>query len=184
MMGGKISVESELGKGTEFIVKVVFMLQDVDEEALTQSEIEEQKVISQQNKQEELKKLFKDKRVLLVEDNNLNREIARKLLSEQGFIVEEAVNGKEAVEKIASVTPEYYSVVLMDIQMPIMDGYEATKAIRELPNRLLARVPIVAMTANAFAEERKNASVVGMNGYVTKPIDVQVLFDTIKHFLE
>lgn len=184
MMGGKISVSSELGKGTEFTVKVVFMLQEVDEDALALKESEEQKALDEKVKQEELRKLFNGKKVLLVEDNTLNREIARMLLTEQGLIIEEAVNGQDAVDKVANSTPGEYAVVLMDIQMPVMDGYEATKTIRELSNRLLARVPIVAMTANAFAEERKNASAVGMNGYITKPIDVQILFNTIKHFLE
>lgn len=184
MMGGRISVESELNQGAEFTVKVVFMLQDVDESAI------ELKITSVQKEQEEIEKqkeqraLFAGRKILLVEDNNLNREIARMLLTEQGFIIDEAINGKEAVEKVAASYAGEYAVVLMDIQMPIMDGYEATKEIRDLDNRILANVPIVAMTANAFDEERKKAFSAGMNGYVTKPIDIEVLFETLKQIIE
>jgi len=182
LMGGKISVESELGKGAEFTVKVVFMLQDVDEETMSTMELVTDK--KQAAEQEAQKALFKDKKILLVEDNIMNREIAKKLLEAQGFIIDEAKDGREAVERIASATPGEYAVVLMDIQMPIMDGYEATKAIRDLDNRILAKVPIVAMTANAFGEERKKAFACGMNGYVTKPIEVDVLFETLKQIIE
>lgn len=184
LMGGKITVESELNQGTEFTVKVVFMLQDVDEEAINSTEANLAKVQENTEKQEEQKKLFTGRRILLVEDNNLNREIARMLLSEQGFIIEEAINGQEAVEKVKASHPGEYAVVLMDIQMPIMNGYEATKAIRDLDNRILANIPIVAMTANAFDEERKKAFSGGMNGYVTKPIDIEVLFETLKQIIE
>ena len=120
----------------------------------------------------------------MVEDNSLNREIACKLLGEKGFIIDEAVNGKEAVEKVAKAHSGEYTAVLMDIQMPIMDGYEATKAIRDLDNRILANIPIVAMTANAFGEERKKAFASGMNGYITKPIEINVLFETLKQIIE
>ena len=181
LMGGKILVESEVGQGAEFIVKVVFMLQDVDEAAMSEHEAK----LSQQGKVDEnQKELFTGKKLLLVEDNVLNREIARKLLEAQGFIVAEATNGKEAVEMVAAAHNGEYAVVLMDIQMPVMDGYQATKAIRDLNNRILANVPIVAMTANAFGEERKNAFVCGMNGYITKPIDIDVLFETLKQIIE
>lgn len=184
MMGGKISVESELNQGTEFTVKVVFALQDITEEELV---VKETNVVKQKEavaKQEEQKKLFAGRKLLLVEDNSLNREIARMLLKEQGFIIEEAVNGREAVEKVKASHAGEYAVVLMDIQMPIMDGYEATKTIRDLDNRILANVPIVAMTANAFDEERRKAFAGGMNGYVTKPIDLEVLFETLKQIIE
>ena len=184
MMGGKIEVESELGQGTEFTVKVVFMLQDVDEQAMSKDERIQEKALEEAKAQEVQKTLFTGRKLLLVEDNALNREIAKKLLSGQGFIVEEAVDGKVAVEKVAASHPGEYAVVLMDIQMPIMDGYEATKAIRDLDNRILANVPIVAMTANAFGEERKKAFACGMNGYVTKPIEINVLFETLKQIIE
>lgn len=183
MMGGKISVESEINQGTEFTVKVVFSLQDIEEDELVEetSEIKEQEAAREQLEQ---KRLFTGRKLLLVEDNSLNREIAKMLLKEQGFFIDEAVNGQEAVEKVKASHAGEYAVVLMDIQMPIMDGYEAVKAIRDLDNRILANVPIVAMTANAFDEERRKAFAAGMNGYVTKPIDLEVLFETLKQIIE
>ncbi len=184
MMGGKISVESELGKGSEFTVKVVFMLQDVDEAAVVLEKWNAEKTQKEIAEKEAQRTLFTGRKLLLVEDNSLNREIARKLLSDQGFIIDEVVNGKEAVDKLAASHSGEYAVVLMDIQMPIMDGYEATKKIRDLDNRILANVPIVAMTANAFGEERKKAFACGMNGYVTKPIEIEVLFETLKQIIE
>jgi len=184
MMGGKISVESEIGKGTEFTVKVVFMLQDIDEETLSLEDIEQQRIDEENARREEQKTLFAGKKLLLVEDNNLNREIARMILKEEGFIVEEAVNGKEAVEKVEASSPGEYAAVLMDVQMPIMDGYEATKAIRELSNRMLANVPVLAMTANAFHEERKEAIACGMSGYITKPLEVSALFETLRQVIK
>ena len=184
MMGGRISVTSELGKGTEFVVKVVFALQDVDEENVSVADVRAQIEQEEKQKKQEQKELFFGKKLLLVEDNDLNREIARMILKEAGFVVEEVVNGKEAVEKIESATPGEYTLVLMDIQMPIMDGYEATKKIRSLQVRPLANVPIVAMTANAFEDEKKKALACGMNGHIAKPIDVEVLFDMIAQIIK
>lgn len=183
MMGGKITVASELGKGTEFTVKVVFLLQDVDTERISIEDFMQQKQEEQQMKQKEQQALFAGKRLLLVEDNSLNREIARMLLTEAGFIVEEAVNGQEAVERVKYSVPGDYAAVLMDIQMPVMDGYEAAQQIRRLSVKGLANIPILAMTANAFAEERKKAMACGMNGHISKPIDIQVLFETIEGIL-
>ncbi len=184
MMGGKITVSSQPGQGTEFVVKLVFSLQDVDEAAVSEEELENQRKSEQQAQQEEMENLFKDKRILLVEDNDLNREIARMLLSDAGFVVEEAPDGQKAVDKVSASNPGYYDLVLMDIQMPIMDGYEATRQIRKLSNKLVANVPIVAMTANAFDEEKRQALSIGMNGHIAKPIDVTVLFETIKQILK
>ena len=183
MMGGRISLESDLGRGTEFTVKVMFALQNVDEAELAMEDTVEQKALREQKEQEYQRALFENRKLLLVEDNNLNREIARILLREQGFIVDEAVNGQEAVEKIAKAEDGEYALVLMDIQMPIKNGYEATKEIRALSNRRLAHIPIIAMTANAFEEEKKEALDCGMNGHVTKPIDVNILFKTIEGIL-
>lgn len=184
MMGGKISVSSEAGQGTEFVVKVVFLLQDVEENAMTGYEIETLRKKEELARQKEMKELFTGKRILLVEDNDLNREIATMLLSDAGFVIRKAVNGQEAVEIISRSQPGEYELVLMDIQMPIMDGYEATKQIRHLPNRILANVQIVAMTANAFEEEKRKALASGMNGHIAKPIDVAVLFETIKQIIK
>lgn len=183
LMGGRINVESELGKGTEFIVKLVFMLQDVEDE-VAMEELQLQQEIEANARQKEQRNLFANRKLLLVEDNSLNREIAKILLKDEGFIVEEAVNGQEAVEKIQNAKEGEYTLVLMDVQMPIMNGYEATKAIRTLPNRVLANVPILAMTANAFEEEKKKALGCGMNGHISKPIDKNTLFQTIEEIIK
>ncbi len=127
---------------------------------------------------------FKGKRVLLVEDNELNREIAEELLVESGFVVESAENGKIAVDMVSASAAGYYDLVLMDVQMPVMDGYEATRAIRALADEKLASVPIVAMTANAFDEDRDRAAACGMNAHVAKPIDVARLMQTLKVILD
>ena len=122
---------------------------------------------------------FAGKRLLVVEDNELNLEIATTILEEAGFAVESAENGRVAVEKIEAAAPGWYDLVLMDIQMPEMDGYEATRRIRALPDKEKASVPIVAMTANAFEDDRKNALSVGMNGHIAKPLDVEILFQVL-----
>ncbi len=127
--------------------------------------------------------MFTGKRLLLVEDNELNREIAEEILRESGFDVEEAENGAIAVEKVSASAPGYYDLVLMDIQMPVMDGYEATMKIRALENKALASVPIVAMTANAFDDDRKKAADCGMNAHVAKPIDIKQLMKVLKEHL-
>ena len=122
---------------------------------------------------------FKGKHLLLVEDNELNREIAFEILNEYGFIVDTAENGKEAVEKISASNPNDYDLILMDIQMPVMNGYEATKSIRALEDSVLAAVPIVAMTANAFDEDRKAAADCGMNGFISKPINMEEVIEAL-----
>lgn len=123
------------------------------------------------------------KRLLLVEDNELNREIAQEILEESGFVIETAEDGTVAVEMVGKAQPGYYDLILMDVQMPIMNGYEATKAIRKLENKQLADIPIVAMTANAFEEDRKMAMDSGMNAHVAKPIDVKKLFEVLNELL-
>lgn len=122
-------------------------------------------------------------RILLVEDNELNREIATEILTEAGFEIDEVEDGKKAVEKLKASEPGYYRLILMDVQMPVMDGYTATKEIRQLENKELAQIPIVAMTANAFDEDKKKAFECGMNSHISKPVDVEVLFDTLKKML-
>lgn len=122
-------------------------------------------------------------RILLAEDIELNQEIAIAILSEAGFCVEIAENGQIAVEMLRKSEPGYYQLVLMDIQMPVMNGYEATMAIRKLENKKLASIPIVAMSANAFEEDRQEALKCGMNGHIAKPIDIDILFDTLKKIL-
>ena len=117
--------------------------------------------------------------VLLVEDNELNREIALTILEDYGFTVECAENGKEALDKVIENEDSYYDLILMDIQMPVMNGYEAASAIRNLDNPMKADIPIVAMTANAFDEDKQNAYKAGMNGHIAKPIEVPKLIKEI-----
>lgn len=126
---------------------------------------------------------FGGRRILLVEDNELNREIATEVLTEVGFIVEEVENGQIAVDRISSAEPGYYDLVLMDIQMPVMNGYEAARAIRKLSKPELANIPIIAMTANAFDEDRKQAMESGMNEHMAKPIDVNTLMELLQKHL-
>ena len=126
---------------------------------------------------------FQGKRVLLAEDNLLNREIARTLIEEMGADVEEACDGEEAVLKVSRSEEGYYSLILMDVQMPVMNGYEATKAIRNLDRKDAARIPIVAMTANAFEDDRQEALRSGMNDHFSKPIDVKALEKLLDQYL-
>ena len=119
------------------------------------------------------------KRILLVEDNEMNREIATDVMEDAGIEIEEAVDGDIAVEMISRSEPGYYNLVLMDIQMPRMNGYEATKAIRSLENKELASIPIIAMTANAFAEDREKSLAVGMNAHIAKPVSYESLFEAM-----
>ncbi|MCH5185939.1 MAG: response regulator [Oscillospiraceae bacterium] len=122
---------------------------------------------------------LKGTRLLLVEDNELNREIAEELLTERGFVVDKAVDGEEAVEKVKHADVGQYELIIMDIQMPKMNGYEATREIRKISNPKLANIPIIAMTANAFDEDQKQALESGMNAHVSKPIDIEKLVDVI-----
>ena len=127
---------------------------------------------------------FKNKRLLLVEDNELNREIALEILGEYGFNIDIADNGAVAVEKVAASSPGYYDLILMDVQMPVMNGYEATKAIRALDEPKLAGILILAMTANAFDEDRKAALECGMNGFLSKPIHIEELIETLTQIIK
>ncbi len=122
-------------------------------------------------------------RILLAEDNELNQEIAAAILGDAGFTTEIAGNGQIAVEMLKKSEPGYYKLILMDVRMPVMDGYEATKTIRKLENHQLASIPILAMTANAFEEDKQEALQSGMNGHLAKPIDVRALLDTLDTIL-
>lgn len=123
-------------------------------------------------------------KLLLVEDNDMNREIAKTLLENVGFVVEEVLNGREAVDRFAQSKPYSYDAILMDIQMPVMNGYEATQAIRALPQVDAKKIPIIAMTANAFAEDINTAISTGMDDHISKPIDVEVMYETLAKVLQ
>ena len=170
MMNGSINVESELGKGTEIIVEIPF-----DIPTLTEIKDEEEYY---EPEREEFN--FANKRLLLVEDNLFNREIATELLSDAGILVEEAADGSVAVDMIKKSSPGYYSAVIMDVQMPVMNGYEATEVIRSLPDENLCKIPIIAMTANAFDEDKEKAFESGMNAYLSKPINIEDLMKILK----
>ncbi len=126
---------------------------------------------------------FSGKRVLLAEDNQLNQILSENILSNVGFAVEIVGDGTDAVEKMKSEPAGYYDVILMDIQMPQMDGYEATKQIRALDDKEKATIPIVAVTANAFEDDKQTALDVGMNGHLAKPYDIPEIMKTLKELL-
>ena len=128
--------------------------------------------------------IYRGKRILLVEDNELNQEIAQTILEDAGFMVETAGDGVVAVKKMEQAVPGQYDLILMDIQMPVMNGYEAAKQIRSLKNRETASVPIVAMTANAFEEDREKSYEAGMNGYLAKPVSAEALINTIDKIMK
>ena len=127
---------------------------------------------------------FTGKKILLVEDNEMNREIAEEILEEDGFIVDTAEDGSIAVEKMAAAVPGQYDLILMDVQMPVMDGHEATRQIRALPDPALAGITILAMTANAFEEDKQAALAAGMDGFLTKPVEIDKLKATLAEFLK
>ena len=126
---------------------------------------------------------FKGKRVLLVDDIEMNREIAEEILKETGFMVESAPDGTDAVDMVKASEEYYYDVILMDVQMPIMDGYEATKIIRTLPREDVRDMPIIAMTANAMDEDKEEALKSGMNDHIAKPIDMDLFMEVLGKFL-
>lgn len=136
-----------------------------------------------EKKQQEIKADFTGYKVLLVEDNELNCEIASGILKELGFEVTEADDGTKAVEIMQNATPGDFDLILMDIQMPIMDGYAATREIRKMKNKELATIPIVAMTANAFDEDKQAAFDAGMNGHISKPVNIKKLIKMLQELL-
>ena len=169
-MGGTITFESKEGAGTTFVIRVPFKINlDADKR-------EEQKDVSE--------KSIKGLHILLAEDNELNMEIAEFLLQNEGAYVTKAWNGQEAVELFRKSEAGEFDAILMDVMMPVMNGYEATKRIRSLDREDAKKVPIIAMTANAFTEDRIRAKEAGMDEHIVKPIDVELLIKVIHKLVE
>lgn len=173
LMNGTITFNSEPGKGTEFVIALEFRIWK-EKERRKPLAVDEQ--IGEQSD-------FNGKKILLVEDNELNREITIEILKNEGFLLDTAEDGKAALEKIKNAQPGQYDLILMDIQMPVMDGYEATRQIRKLMGEY-ADIPIIAVTANAFEADRQKALKSGMNGHVGKPLEVPKLLHTINEVLK
>ena len=169
-LNGNIQISSELGKGTKVRIELPFKIVN---------RIEEVKKEVPESENTDLK----SKRVLLVEDNEMNREIACEMLEDEGILVESAEDGDIAVDMVSRSRSGYYDFVLMDVQMPRMNGYEATKAIRSLGDKDLANIPIIAMTANAFAEDKKKAAEAGMNEHLAKPVRINELMTVLSRFV-
>ena len=172
LMGGTIEVLTSPGSGTQIIIRLKLKLA-TEEDLQKDSSPEDEEEVD-----------FTGKRLLVVEDNAINMEIACMILIQQGFQVDTAENGKIALDMVSSSPPGTYDAILMDIQMPIMDGYAATRAIRALDNKELADIPILAMTANAFQEDVQAAKEAGMQAHVAKPVDVAVLIKELKTVLK
>ena len=175
-----IEVEAKEAGVTAFCSKPMFM-SDLRETLM--SALGQKPTDAAQELLPEMNADFKGKHILLVEDNELNREIAQEILREYGFVVDSAENGAVAVEKVSTAAPGSYDLVLMDVQMPIMDGYTATRQIRALADPAQAKLPILAMTANAFDEDRRNALESGMNGFLSKPIVIGDLVQELHKIL-
>lgn len=169
LMGGSITIESQKGQGTKITVSLPMKWNNE-----SKTKAAEQKEVTTLP--------LTGMKILLVEDNEMNREIAEEILTEQGLVVDTAIDGDIAVEKVCNAAPGDYELILMDVQMPRMNGYEATKKIRMLKDRRKSRIPIIAMTANAFEEDKKNAIDAGMDGHLAKPIDIQKLIQTLTDF--
>ena len=171
LMDGTIEVHSKLGEGSTFIVSIPCRIAR-GEDAQPKSVIDEAALQS-----------LKGRRVLLAEDNDLNAEIAIELLSETGLLVDRAENGVECIQLLEKEKEGHYDLILMDIQMPVLNGYQTTQKIRKLPDPARANIPVIAMTANAFAKDKEKCLQAGMNGYVAKPIDMNILIPEMLHFL-
>ena len=172
LLGGTIEVESELGKGSTFAVTLKYRI--ADESYYVKNNAENPETCSE---------ILEGKNILLAEDNDLNAEIAEVILERAGLKIERVEDGIQCVNRIMKMPAGTYDMILMDIQMPQMDGYKATRVIRRLPDKDKACIPIIAMTANAFEEDKRKAIAAGMNGHIAKPIQVDKLLSTLKTIL-
>ena len=169
LMNGRIHVVSEPGKGTKFTVEIPLEL--ASEEDICKKELPEQTFMTDKNI---------GKRILLAEDNEQNAEIAMELLKEEGFLIDWVKDGQECFDKLEEADEGYYDLILMDIQMPILNGYDTTAKIRQMENPKKATTPIVAMTANSFDEDIEMTQKAGMNGFIAKPLDAEKMFTILK----
>ena len=172
MMGGKIDVSSIAGKGSIFTVQLSLRIDENGPQPINEMQMQPEEYSTEQ------------KRILIVDDNEINLEIEYEVLKDVGYLVDTAEDGSVAVEKVKQSSPGYYNLILMDIQMPIMDGYSATKAIRQIENPALAGIPIIAVSANAFEEDKRLAIESGMNAHLAKPLDTPRLYKLIRKFLK
>ena len=172
LMDGTIKVESIKGKGTKFTVDIA--LQIASKEDFIEKQVMTKEIVNNE---------MKHKRILLAEDNDLNAEIAIEILKSEGYLVEHASHGQQCIEMLQNASDGYYDLVLMDIQMPFMNGYEACKEIRKMEDTQKANIPIIAMTANAFEEDKQMAMQAGMNDYVPKPMDMKILNPILQKYL-
>lgn len=174
MMGGSIEVESELGKGTRVTVILQYRIAD---EMYYEPKLKDNSVM-------DYYEILRGKHILLAEDNDLNAEIAITILEDMGLKMERVKDGIQCVSKIEQMPAKSYDLILMDVQMPNMDGYKATMMIRGLADKEKANIPIVAMTANAFKEDMEKALSVGMNAHIAKPIDIEKVEEVLCSILK
>lgn len=190
LMHGSISVTSKLGEGSQFTVSFTFRLHTGEDKMQERAGSQKDSGMAVPADDAAAKASGEGTvrhhtgRILLAEDVDLNQEIAVAILGDAGFSTEVADNGQIAVDMLRRSEPGYYNLILMDVQMPVMNGYEATKQIRQLENKELASIPIIAMTANAFEEDKKAALQSGMNGHIAKPIDIENLLETLDKILD
>lgn len=168
-------------KADEYLKKIQDVLTNM--ESTIAYTLGEESQDEQEDEMPENLDMLAGKRVLLVEDNEINREIMREILLEHSLLVEEAENGSEAVANLQAKDAGYYHFIVMDIEMPVMDGYESTMRIRKLPNRIRANIPVIALTANAFPEDREKAAAVGMDDFLVKPVNSNRLLSSLARFL-
>ena len=180
LMGGQVRIDSQVGEGSTFTVELPFG--KAEENGMDRDRKADQQGVWADRSRKKFD--FRGKRILLSDDNEINMEIAVELLGVTGADIDTARNGREALDRFAQSVNWYYDLILMDVQMPVMNGYEATRQIRSLKRPDAGRIPIFAMTANAFAEDEEASRQAGMDAHITKPLNVEVLYKTMEQFFQ